>query len=287
MAIGRGDNIWSIFDNAFNIEIMALTGNYLTIRLQQHSSGTTNEVVAETTSVDAQFTAEALETTNQADALVSNFVAGKNTIQVSGDFLLASDAEQFDLLFIHMNAGDKIEVGIYRSDDLVITEAEGVFTSLSLAGGLSDSLVTGAYSIEIDATMSPYGSSLNVSNCENGAADNDYDTFANETPTGFDAISDGSAIHVAGTADEIIMVTAKKYIVTFDVVLNSGTAPSYDLKVSLTGASRTDEGSQLATAGANSFTFTCSASVTCVLEFRNASTATNFEITNLSIREIL
>ncbi len=161
---------------------MALLGNYLTIRLQQHSSGVATKVVAETTSVDAQFTAEALESTEQADALVSRFEPGKTTINVSGDYLLASDGEQFDLLFAHANSGDKIEVDIYRSSTLVIS-TEGVFTSLTEAGPNSDALVTGAYSMELDvvAMEVEYGAELHT--LSNAAADPNG-TEANAT-TGF------------------------------------------------------------------------------------------------------
>jgi len=138
---------------------MALGGNYLTVRLQQHSSGTVNEVVAETTSVDATFTAEALDATEQSDALTANYIGGKCTMQVSGDYLLASDGDQFTRLFAHADAGEKISVTIYRSSTKVF-DTEGVFTSLSKAGGLSDSLVTGAYSMELDVTSlsTTYGS---------------------------------------------------------------------------------------------------------------------------------
>ena len=71
---------------------MALRGDYLTIRVQQHSSGTANEVVAESTSVSVDFSADALETTNQASGLNASFIGGKVSGTVSGDYLLASDA---------------------------------------------------------------------------------------------------------------------------------------------------------------------------------------------------
>jgi hypothetical protein len=116
-----------------------LLGNYLTIRVQQHASGTANEVVAESTSVDCQFTAEAMEKTAKSDALTAKYEPGLCKINVSGDYLLASDAEQFTNLFTHANNGDKIEVDIYRSSTLVMS-TEGVFTSLSKSGALSDSL---------------------------------------------------------------------------------------------------------------------------------------------------
>ena len=238
-------------------------------------------VIAETTSVDAQFTAEALDTTEQADALTANFIAGKTTINVSGDYLLASDGNQFDNLYAHMNAGDKIEVAIYRSGELLLTDSEGVFTSLSAAGANSDTPTTGAYSIEVDATMSAYGSVQNVSNCENS----DYGTFANATPTGFDAISNGAAVHDAGTADEIVITDTKQYFIEFDMVLNSGTAPFVRLRQSIPAGNLSTP--QVATAGSNAITLTATGSETGVVAFYNDSTATDFEITNLSVREVI
>jgi hypothetical protein len=173
---------------------MALSSNYLTIRVQQHASGTANEVVAETTSVDCQFTAEAMEKTAKSDALTAKYEPGLCKINVSGDYLLASDAEQFTNLFTHANNGDKIEVDIYRSDTLIIT-TEGVFTSLSKSGALSDSLVTGAYSIECDvATIeSEYGAELFT--LSNAAADPNG-TEADAT-TGFTSFGlDGTGANV-------------------------------------------------------------------------------------------
>ncbi len=128
-----------------------------------------------------------------------------------------------------------------------------------------------------------FGPVLNVSNCVNG----DYTTFANGTPIGFDATSNGTSTHEAGTADEIAFVSGQKYIVTFDMVLNSGTAPVFNFRQSLGGSTITDEGAQLANAGANVFEFTVNWTGTGVLQFNNNSTATDFEITNLSVREVL
>ena len=128
-----------------------------------------------------------------------------------------------------------------------------------------------------------WGPALNVSNCENL----DYTSFANGTPTGFDVTSNGAATHRAGTADEISVTSGLKYFVTFDMVLNSGTAPFYELRTALAGGGITVEGGQLAVVGANAFVFTANATTTGVLRFWNASTATDFEITNLLVREEL
>lgn len=259
---------------------MALLGNSITVRVQQHSSGVANEVIAESTSVDAQFNAEALESTSQTDGVNAAFEGGKNTIQVSGDYLLATDAEQFDLLFVHANAGDKVEVQIYRGEDLV-KQGEGVFTSLNTSGALSDSLATGAYSMELDADVISYGPVMNVSNCVNDT----YDTFANGTPTGFDAIWSTSGNQYAGTADELEVVDGEVYLVEFDMVLNSGTAPFVTISTTFS-SNIVDEGIIRATAGSNVFEWTINATTTALFYALN-QVAGDFEITNLSIRHKL
>ena len=131
---------------------MALRGDYLTVKVQQHSSGTTNEVIAESTSVSIDFSADALETTSQTSGLNSSFIPGKVACTISGDFLLASDGDQFTNLFAHMNAGDILEIEVYRSTTKFL-DGDGVLTSLNLGGGNSDQLVTGSYSIQCSGDM--------------------------------------------------------------------------------------------------------------------------------------
>ena len=131
---------------------MALRGDYLRIKVQQHSSTVGGEYVAETTSVSVDFGAEALETTSQESGLNASFIGGKVTGTVGGDYLLASDGTNFSNLFSFMNAGTTIEVDVYRSGSLWIA-AEGVITNLSLSGGNSDQLATGSYSINLSDTI--------------------------------------------------------------------------------------------------------------------------------------
>ena len=178
---------------------MALSGNYLTIRVQQHASGTVNEVVAESTSVDCQFTAEAMEKTTKSDALETKYEPGLCKINVSGDYLLASDAEQFTNLFTHANNGDKIEVDIYRSSTLVMS-TEGVFTSLSKSGALSDSLVTGAYALELDADSlgAGYGPELYVSD----------DAIADPNGSETNSVGDWGDININGTGSNVFQSQA-------------------------------------------------------------------------------
>ena len=128
-----------------------------------------------------------------------------------------------------------------------------------------------------------HGPVLNVSNCENL----NYTTFANATPTGFDAISNGGDTHRCGTADEISITNAKVYEVTFDLVLNSGSLPEVLFAASLGGAVRSVGGAQGTSEGANYFELEATETDTAVLQFLNFSAVTDYEITNLSIREIL
>jgi len=131
---------------------MPLRGDYLTIKVQQHSSGTTNEVIAETTSVSIDVSAEFLATTSQTDGLNETGIAGMVKCTLSGDFLLAADGDQFTNLFVHMNAGDTVEVAVERSGTPFL-DGEGVITSLNLAGGNSDVLATGSYTIQCSGDM--------------------------------------------------------------------------------------------------------------------------------------
>lgn len=127
---------------------MALRGDYLTVRVQQHSSGVVNEVIAESTSVNVDFSAEYLETTSQTSGLFQSGIAGKVSGTISGDFLVASDGDNWTRLTNQMFAGIVIEVEVYRSSTKIV-DCDGVLTSVSAAGGNSDQLVTGSYSITL------------------------------------------------------------------------------------------------------------------------------------------
>ena len=131
---------------------MALRGDLLRLYADQHSSGTNNAIIAESTSVSIDFSAEALETTSQTSALNSTFIGGKVSGTVSGDYLLASAGTQFSNLFTKMNAGEVIGVSVKRNGTAFL-DGEGVITSLSLGGGLSDSLATGGYTIQFSGDM--------------------------------------------------------------------------------------------------------------------------------------
>jgi len=128
---------------------MAQRGDYLTLKVL-HTS--VESIIAESTSVNIDFSAEALETTSQSNGLNAAFIAGKVSCTISGDFLYASTGANFTNLFTHMNAGTLIEVEAFRSST-VFLQGYGVITSLSLSGGNSDTLTTGAFSIQCSGNM--------------------------------------------------------------------------------------------------------------------------------------
>jgi len=132
---------------------MALRGDYLTIRTTATSgSATVNDVIAETTSVNIDFSAEALETTSQDDGLNASFIQGKVSGTISGDFLVATGTAEFSELFTAMNAGTKMEVDVYESSNNILA-GDIVITTLSLSGGNSDQLTTGAFTFQCSGDM--------------------------------------------------------------------------------------------------------------------------------------
>ncbi len=126
----------------------------------------------------------------------------------------------------------------------------------------------------------PTGSDLNVSNCVNG----NYTTFTGGTPSAFIVTSNGSASHYAGTADEIPLINGQKYVIAFDVFRNSGGKPIISIRDQLNGTLRTVEGSFNVEDGSNTFVFTANWTGTGVVEFRNNSVATDYEVSLLSVK---
>lgn len=131
----------------------AARGDYLQVYVQQYSSGTAEAFIADSTSLNVDFNADALETTAQDDGLNASFIGGKVVGSISGDYLLATTGQQFTALFAHMNAGDTITVDVYINSALYFS-CSGVLTNLSMTGGLSDSLSTGSYAIQLTGTIS-------------------------------------------------------------------------------------------------------------------------------------
>jgi hypothetical protein len=52
-----------------------------------------------------------------------------------------------------------------------------------------------------------------------------YTTLDGTSPTGFHAVSNGSTTMVVGTPDEVAFIAGKRYKISWDIILTSGTAP--------------------------------------------------------------
>jgi len=111
-----------------------------------------------------------------------------------------------------------------------------------------------------------------------------YTTFISNGRYGFSATSDASGNKVAGTVDQISIVDTKKYLVEFDLTLNSGTAPTFGLRETL--ISGPSSNSTTAINGINSYILTATATTRGVLYFQNSSTTTDYTISNLIIIEV-
>jgi hypothetical protein len=133
---------------------MALRGDYLVLQIEQYSSGTAPGVLAETTSVSIDFSAEALETTNQSSGLAASFIGGKVTGTASGEFLVATSAANFDALYAKMAAGTTIDFEFFHDGGTTAyMTGDCIVTALSMSGGNSDQLATGSYSLQLSGTI--------------------------------------------------------------------------------------------------------------------------------------
>lgn len=132
---------------------MALRGDYLVLMIDQHTSAAPS-VLAETTSVSVDFSAEALETTSQSSGLAASFIGGKVTGTASGDFLLATAGANFETLYDSMAAGTTFDFTLYFDQGSTKwMTGTAILTSLSLSGGNSDQLATGSYSLQLSGTL--------------------------------------------------------------------------------------------------------------------------------------
>lgn len=131
---------------------MALRGDLLVIKAGTVGSDVAPQIIAESTDCTFTSAAEALETTSQTSGLNAAFIAGKVSATASGSFLVASGGANLTALFAYQNAGSLVEVRVELSG-IPIFDGQGVITSLEAGGGLSDSLVTGSYSIQCSGDM--------------------------------------------------------------------------------------------------------------------------------------
>lgn len=129
----------------------------------------------------------------------------------------------------------------------------------------------------------------NVAQNVSTMVNNNYDSTANETANGIDAVktTTGTGQFECGSVDEIVLVAGKQYLLTFTEVLASGVAPTVDLKASLGGATATVEGGQVSAAGANSFVFTALTSQTVVIQFASLNAdVSNYQMTLIDVHQL-
>jgi len=129
-----------------------LRGDLLVLKVQHHSSGSVNEIIAGTTSFNFDSSAEFLETTDQADGLNTAGIGGKVTRTISGDYFATSTLDNFTNLYAHQAAGTVIEWAV-TNDGAAYMSGEAVITSLGLSAGTSADLVTGSYSLAVTGTV--------------------------------------------------------------------------------------------------------------------------------------
>jgi len=114
-----------------------------------------------------------------------------------------------------------------------------------------------------------------------------YDTFTSNGRYGYSAIktTTGAGNQYAGTVDELSIVDTKKYLVEYDLKLNSGTLPSNTLRASMTGSVISNI--TTASEGRNSIVFTATSIDTGVISFYNATgDTTDYKVSGLTIRRI-
>jgi hypothetical protein len=126
---------------------------------------------------------------------------------------------------------------------------------------------------------------LQVSDCENSTGANPYSTFISNGRYGFKVIQSSALAGYGGTNDEISIVSGGKYIVEFNLKLNSGTLPV--ARFMNTSASSLYSDTVDVIEGKNSVIITATSTLsTASLMFRNLSTTTDYEISGLTIRRI-
>lgn len=141
--------------------------------------------------------------------------------------------------------------------------------------------------IRFNELISKYINGTNVvnNNLENGVLTRAYTTFVGDGKTGFSAISNGSSVHAAGTDNEIDILVDETYLVTFNLILNSGVLPGLVFQKNLGDLVYSNVEDSVE--GSNSFIFTITTSQNnAVFSFFNINTTTNYVISNLKIIRI-
>ncbi|MEI6424765.1 MAG: hypothetical protein WCP55_21290, partial [Lentisphaerota bacterium] len=123
---------------------------------------------------------------------------------------------------------------------------------------------------------------LNVSTTIN----HNYTSFTATSASAFSAVSNGSGLHLGGTADEINYLLGKIYRAKFTLTLNSGTAPQFGPDATISGAQGLTSAYVAAVNGVNQTDFIITTAATGVMLFFNNSSATNYSVSGLSVTQL-
>ncbi len=203
------------------------------------------------------------------------------------DLYKGADGNYVNIHFIqnNQNLDDGYALLLWNNESVILERIDGgSFTT--------DLFATGAYYISNNiwyrtkvARLKSEGVFKDIPTLQTSAMVNsNYTTFTSNGRYGFSATSDGSGYYEAGTADEISIVDTKKYLVEFDLKLNSGTAPISLLKLGLRNSGISNTITTIV--GRNSHILTATSTTTGVLAFINSSITSDYEISGLQIRQI-
>jgi len=135
------------------------------------------------------------------------------------------------------------------------------------------------WSVNVQTTQE----TLQVGDMENGTTA--YPTFLSNGRYGFSVVGDNASEYRAGTGDEIVITDTFKYLIEFDLLLNSGNAPSVQLRNNISGGTPRSN-TIVSVNGRNSFILTATGTTTGALQFSNNSSATDYTISNLTIFQL-
>ena len=240
------------------------------------------------TSATVNAASSGMNTSTQVDNFIDSVKAGTGcTYNVAGTNAHRTAASNDDLNTLLAN-GNTITLNDVLGAELhtSLNAANDSATEAITAFADHASTIDGSTSVTIGESvldMIPKGAELiSTGDCINV----DYTSFGSATPTGFNATSNGAGTQEAGTADELVIVAGKYYIVKFTEVLNSDTAPFVDIRTAVGGTSITDGGNQSSADGSNSLVFRAKTTTTGVIQFSNVTTNTDVEITSISVKEL-
>lgn len=128
---------------------------------------------------------------------------------------------------------------------------------------------------------------LNLNSLANGPAETAYPTFEGASSSGVRVVSDGSTTHVCGTSDEIPLFNGKEYAIDFDITVSSGSGPtSILLRNALAGITYASFSTTPIISGRYTINAVSTATTTGVVEFRNASAAGDWTLSNFTVKQV-